>query len=167
MGGGTEAPLDLGFRVFRLDDSNYAPVKINPDDEIQGNLWETLPKADRSNLDLLFGAMLSWGITLDKPVQTTSVQYPDNPQQSFTIYNVNEGQLVACLDRMPKTDDSAPSTDPIEVLVTAMAKIDGCTHYLLRDDGFNDDKQKINLLERFKTLKNWNDTEVLKNVRVI
>ena len=166
-GGGTEAPLDLGFRVFRVDDSNYAPVKINPDDEIQGNLWETLPKADRSNLDLLFGAMLSWGITLDKPVQTTSVQYPDNPQQSFTIYNVNEGQLVACLDRMPQTDDSAPSTDPIEVLVTAMAKIDGCTHYLLRDDGFNDDKQKINLLERFKTLKNWNDTEVLKNVRVI
>lgn len=165
--GGTEAPLDLGFRVFRLDDSNYAPVKINPDDEIQGNLWETLPKADRSNLDLLFGAMLSWGITLDKPVQTTSVQYPDNPQQSFTIYNVNEGQLVACLDRMPKTDDSAPTTDPIEVLATAMAKIDGCTHYLLRDDGFNDDNQKINLLERFKTLKNWNDTEVLKNVRVI
>ena len=58
----TTQNLDTGFRVFRLADSNFEEVKKAPAeyDQAQLDLFLNNVKSDRTDLDLLFGAMLSW-----------------------------------------------------------------------------------------------------------
>ena len=69
-----EAPLitqnlDIGFRVLKLDDSNMNEVYYSPDDYSQGflNQLESNIKEDRTDLDLLFGCLLDWGLPLSLP----------------------------------------------------------------------------------------------------
>lgn len=71
----TTQDLDTGFRVFRLADSNYEEVSKSPKeyDQDQLSLFENNIKADRSDLDLLFGAMLAWGVTLDLPMESKTI----------------------------------------------------------------------------------------------
>lgn len=85
--------LDIGFRVFKCDESNYKEVSLAPKDYEQGRLELLLDniKEDRTGLDLLFDCMLRWGVALDLPMTKTNVD-------SSTIHNVNEGGLVACFD---------------------------------------------------------------------
>ena len=56
----TTQDLDTGFRVFRMDSSNYEEVEHAPKDWHQNQLYLFLNniKADRTDLDLLFGCML-------------------------------------------------------------------------------------------------------------
>lgn len=58
----TTQDLDTGFRVFRLDESNYEEVSKSPKEYEQDQLalFADNIKADRTDLDLLFGAMLAW-----------------------------------------------------------------------------------------------------------
>lgn len=85
--------LDIGFRVFKCDESNYKEVSLAPKDYEQGRLELLLDniKEDRTDLDLLFDCMLRWVVTLDLPMTKTNVD-------GSTIHNVNEGGLVACFD---------------------------------------------------------------------
>ena len=80
--------LDTGFRVFKLDSSNYEEVSKTPNeyDQAQLDLFLDNIKTDRTELDLLFGAMLSWGVplSLSQPLQTEVVD-------GCTIYNVTDG----------------------------------------------------------------------------
>lgn len=149
-----EAPLatqslDTGFRVFRLDESNYEDVKQSPAAYNQGQLaiFENNIKTDRTDLDLLFGAMLAWGVTLDQPMTTETID-------GSTIYTVNGGDLVACFASI--TDD----------VVTAMSAHKP-QRVLFRDSCFTTDAQKINIYEQFKQAMDWTDDEAFKNIRVI
>ena len=83
--------LDTGFRVFRLADSNFEEVKKAPDeyDQSQLDLFLNNVKSGRTDLDLLFGAMLSWGVQLSLPMTSEEVD-------GKMIYSVNDGDLVAC-----------------------------------------------------------------------
>ena len=87
----TTQNLDTGFRVFRLSDSNFEEVKKAPAeyDQAQLDLFLNNVKSDRTDLDLLFGAMLSWGVQLSLPMTSEEVD-------GKMIYSVNEGDLVAC-----------------------------------------------------------------------
>ena len=146
----TTQDLDTGFRVFRLDDSNYLDVKKSPkeyDQDMLGLFADNI-KMDRTDLDLLFGSMLAWGVQLDMPMTTEQVD-------GCTIYTVNEGDLVACF--------SDHITDKV---VSAMAdKMP--LRILFRDSCFTDDAQKINIYEKFKQLLDWADDEAFKNIKVI
>ena len=146
----TTQDLDTGFRVFRLDDSNYLDVKKSPkeyDQDMLGLFADNI-KMDRTDLDLLFGSMLAWGVQLDMPMTTEQVD-------GCTIYTVNEGELVACF--------SDHITDKV---VSAMAdKMP--LRILFRDSCFTDDAQKINIYEKFKQLLDWADDEAFKNIKVI
>ena len=146
----TTQDLDTGFRVFRLDESNYEEVSKSPKeyDQDQLALFADNIKADRTDLDLLFGAMLAWGVTLDLPMTSETVD-------GCTIYTVNDGDLVACF--------SENITDNV---VTAMAgKMP--LRVLFRDSCFTQDAQKINIYEQFKQLMDWTDDEAFKNIKVI
>lgn len=83
--------LDTGFRVFRVDSSNYEEVEHTPKEWNQQELDLFLNniKSDRTDLDLLFGCMLDWGVQLSLPMTTEEVD-------GKNIYTVNEGDLVAC-----------------------------------------------------------------------
>ena len=146
----TTQDLDTGFRVFRLDESNYLDVKKSPKEynQDQLELFADNIKADRTDLDLLFGSMLAWGVQLDMPMTTEQVD-------GCTVYTVNEGDLVACF-----------SDNITDKVVSAMAdKMP--LRILFRDSCFTDDAQKINIYETFKQLLDWGDDEAFKNIKVI
>ncbi len=142
--------LDTGFRVFRLSDSNMEDVYFAPKDYDQSLLDHLLDnvKADRGDLDLLFGAMLDWGIALSLPMTTETVDGKD-------VYTVNGGDLVACF---------AP--DVTEAVVNLMAG-KRPTRILFRDSCFAQDDAKINLFETLKQKLNWSEEQALQNIRVI
>ena len=142
--------LDTGFRVFRLDSSNFIDVKRTPAELGQGELDLMLDnvKNDRSGQDLLYGAMLSWGLSLSLPQAVTVVD-------GCEIYNVDEGALVACFAK------AIPTT-----VIEAIADMDPL-RVLLSDSSFASDKEKINTFELLKQHLNWDDKEAFDKVRVI
>jgi len=146
----TTQDLDTGFRVFRLDESNYAEVSKSPSEYSQDqlSLFENNIKADRTDLDLLFGAMLAWGVTLDLPMTAEKVD-------GCTIYTVNEGDLVACF--------AEGITDGVVAAMAAHQPL----RILFRDSCFTQDAQKINIYEQFKQAMDWTDDEAMKNIKVI
>ena len=142
--------LDIGFRVFKCDESNYKNVAFAPKDYSQESLdlFVDNIKEDRSDLDLLFDCMLRWGITLDLPMAKIKVD-------GCTIHNVNEGGLVACFDGIitEKVIDAIADMYPAKIV--------------FRDSSFEEAAQKMNLFELFKQKCNWTEQEVKNNVRVI
>ena len=146
----TTQKLDTGFRVFRVDDSNYENVEHTPKEwnQEQLDLFLNNIKADRDELDLLFGCMLDWGVKLSLPMTSEEVD-------GKMIYTVNEGDLVACF-----------AEDVTENVVKAMAdKMP--LRVIFRDSCFSEDSAKINIYETFKQLMDWSYQEVVKNIRVI
>lgn len=142
--------LDTGFRVFRLADSNYEDVTKQPGayDQKTLDLFADNIKADRTDLDLLFGAMLSWGVQLSMPMTTEEVD-------DCKIYTVDGNGLVACF-----------AEHITENVVKAMAAKQPL-RVLFRDSCFSEDKTKINIFELFKQQLDWDENEALDNIRVI
>lgn len=146
----TTQNLDTGFRVFRLSDSNFEEVKKAPGeyDQSQLDLFLNNVKSDRTDLDLLFGAMLSWGVQLSLPMTSEEVD-------GKMIYSVNDGDLVACF-----------ADDITENIVRAMADKQPL-RVLFRDSCFGRDDAKINVFEILKQLLDWSEEEAMKNIKVI
>lgn len=146
----TTQDLDTGFRVLRVDSSNYEEVEHTPKDwnQDQLDLFLNNIKSDRTDLDLLFGCMLDWGVQLSLPMTTEEVD-------GKKIYTVNEGDLVACF--ADKVTDN---------VVRVMAEKQPL-RVIFRDSCFERDADKINIYETFKQLMDWSDQEVVKNIRVI
>ncbi len=146
----TTQNLDTDFRVFRLADSNFEEVKKAPGeyDQSQLDLFLNNVKSDRTDLDLLFGAMLSWGVQLSLPMTSEEVD-------GKMIYSVNDGDLVACF-----------ADDITENIVRAMADKQPL-RVLFRDSCFARDDAKINVFETLKQLLDWSEEEAIKNIKVI
>lgn len=146
----TTQNLDTGFRVFRLADSNFEEVKKAPSeyDQSQLDLFLNNVKSDRTDLDLLFGAMLSWGVQLSLPMTSEEVD-------GKMIYTVNEGDLVACF-----------AEDITENIVKAMADKQPL-RVLFRDSCFGRDDAKINVFETLKQLLDWSEEDAMNNIKVI
>lgn len=146
----TTQNLDTGFRVFRLADSNFEEVKKAPGeyDQSQLDLFLNNVKSDRTDLDLLFGAMLSWGVQLSLPMTSEEVD-------GKMVYSVNDGDLVACF-----------AEDITENIVKAMADKQPL-RVLFRDSCFGRDDAKINVFETLKQLLDWSEEEAMKNIKVI
>ena len=148
--GEPEGAFDIGFRVLKCDESNYKPVAFAPKDYTQESLDMFLDniKEERTGLDLLFDCMMRWGLELSLPYDTQKVD-------GCTIFNVDEGNLVACFDGVVTSAviDAIAETHPLRVV--------------FRDSSFTEAAQKMNLFELFKQKCGWTDQEVQKNVRVI
>lgn len=142
--------LDVGFRVFKLDSSNFGEVSKAPGEYSQDrvDLFLDNIKADRNDLDLLFGAMLSWGVQLSLPMQTEDVD-------GCKVYSVDGNGLVACF-----------AENITENVVKTMAGKQPL-RVLFRDSCFAEDKTKINIFELFKQQLDWDENEAMQNIRVI
>ena len=142
--------LDIGFRVLRLDESNFENVEKTPKGYSQDmlDLFLNNIKTDRTDLDLLFGCMLNWGVKLDYPMTSEEVD-------GKTIYTVNDGDLVACF-----------AENVTDNVVKAMADKQPL-RVIFRDSCFEKDADKINIYETFKQLLDWSDQEVISKIRVI
>ena len=157
--------LDTGFRVFRIDSSNmkdvyFAPKNLKPQ---QLELFADNVKEDRTELDLLYGCMVDWGVQLSLPLTKETIDVADGHKgrtlqadgNGVTVYTVNDGDLVACFGK--------PITDNVVKVMADKAPL----RVLFRDSCFEKDEQKINIFEQFKQLLGWSDDEALNNIRVI
>ena len=125
--------LDIGFRVLKLDDTNMKDVYYAPDDYDQGMLagLESNIKEDRTDLDLLFGCLLDWGLPLSLPYKSEKID-------GCTVHTYNDGDLIACFDA------NIP-----ESVVKEIAKRKPL-RAVFRDSGFASSPEKINVFEIFK-----------------
>ena len=146
----TTQDLDVGFRVLKLDDSNMKNVYYAADDYDQRNLMDMITniKEDRTDLDLLFGCLLDWGLPLSMP-------YTSEQIDGCTVHTYNDGDLIACFDaNMP------------ESVVKEIAKRKPL-RAVFRDSSFADSPAKINVFEIFKLYMPEDADDISKRVRVI
>ncbi len=131
----TTTDLDIGFRVFKLDETNMNDVYYAAGDYTQGmlSLLESNVKADRTDLDLLFGCLLEWGLPLSLPYTSETIE-------GCTVHTYNEGDLIACFD------ENIPDS-----VIKTIAKRQPL-RAVFRDSSFANSPSKINVGEVFKLL---------------
>lgn len=143
---------DVGFRVFKLDDTNMKDVYYSADEYSQTNLedLESNIKEDRTDLDLLFGCLLDWGLPLSMPYRSEKI---DN----CTVHTYAPGDaalnvpdaLIACFD----------SNVP-ENVIKEIAKRKP-RRAVFRDSSFASSPEKINVFEIFKLYAPDTDVKVI------
>ena len=133
--------LDLGFRVFKLDDTNMNDVYYSPAEYSQDllSMLESNVKPDRNDLDLLFGCLLEWGLPLSLPYNSEQID-------GCTIHNYNDGDLIACFD------ENVPDSVIKEIAKRQPLRA------VFRDSSFANSPSKINVGEIFKLMAS--DTRV-------
>jgi len=144
--------LDIGFRVFKLDDTNMKDVYYSADEYSQTNLeeLESNIKEDRTDLDLLFGCLLDWGLPLSMPYRSEKIG-------SCTVHTYAPGDaalnvpdaLIACFD----------SNVP-ENVIKEIAKRKP-RRAVFRDSSFASSPEKINVFEIFKLYAQDTDVKVI------
>ena len=139
-----DAKFDGGFRVFKLDDTNMKKVYYAPADYEQNvlDLLESNIKEDRTDLDLLFGCLLEWGLPLSLPYQSENIE-------GCTVHNYNDGDLIACFDE--NIPDSVIKTIAKRRPLRAV----------FRDSSFEGSPAKINVTQIFKELAPDTSVKVL------
>ena len=140
----TTQDLDIGFRVFKVDSSNMNDVYYSASEYSQDmlvNLEDNI-KPDRTDLDLLFGCLLDWGLPISLP-------YTSEQIENCTVHTYNEGDLVACFD------ENIP-----ENVIKEIAKRKPM-RAVFRDAGFGSSPEKINVTEIFKMLAPDTDVKVI------
>ena len=136
--------LDIGFRVFKVADSNMKDVYYSASDYSQDMLDSLVSniKEDRTDLDLLYGCLLKWGVELSLPHTSETI---DN----VTVHSVNNGDLIACFDA--NIPESAIRTIAKRQPLRAV----------FRDSSFASAPQKINVEEIFKLLSPTTTVKVI------
>ena len=127
---------DIGFKVFKLDDSNIREWSPNYDElamtleDMTDNL-----KAGRTKEDLLFEILIKMGIELTAPIEEIKVG-------DKLIYNIGAGSLLICLEdeiseeiikEIPKY-----KSDFVDMKV------------VFKEIGFRSDSQKMNTMQNLK-----------------
>ena len=146
----TTQDLDNGFRVLKLDDTNMKDVYYAPDDYDQGMIeaLESNIKDDRTDLDLLFGCLIDWGLPLSLP-------YKSEQLGGCTVHTYNDGDLIACFDA------NIPESVVKEIAQRKPLRA------VFRDSGFASSPEKINVFEIFKLYMPEDANDISKRVRVI
>ncbi len=139
----TTADLDTGFRVFKLDDTNMTDVYYSAGEYDQNilSMMESNIKEDRTDLDLLFGCLLEWGLPLSMP-------YTSEQIEGCTVHTYAPGDaeldvqdgLIACFD------ENIPDSVVKEIAKRKPIRA------VFRDSSFLDSPSKINVTEIFKLL---------------
>ena len=139
-----DADLDIGFRVFRVDESNMKDVYYHPEEMTQQELFEQVSniKEDRTDMDLLYACLLDWGVEIHLP-------HTQEVVEGCTVHDVDSGALMACFDEQV----------PVAV-VEHMAKKQPL-RVVFRDNAFGSDAEKINVTEIFKNLSPDTKVKVL------
>lgn len=130
-----DATFDDGFRVLKLDDTNMKDVYYAAGDYSQDlvSMFESNVKPDRTDLDLLFGCLLDWGLPLSLP-------YTSEIIDGCKVHTYNDGDLIACFD------ENVP-----ESVIKTIAKRQPL-RAVFRDSSFASSPEKINVGEIFKLL---------------
>lgn len=136
--------LDVGFRVLKVDETNMNDVYYSPAEYSQNLLamLESNVKSDRTELDLLFGCLLEWGLPLSMPYRTEMIEGTD-------IHIYNDGDLIACFEEniSDKVIKEIAKRQPLRAV--------------FRDSSFANSPSKINVGEIFKLMAPDTSVKVL------
>ncbi|NQH66714.1 site-specific DNA-methyltransferase [Streptococcus suis] len=124
---------DFGFRAYKLDTSNFKDVSQTPDSFTQEDLFDSVSniKDGRTDLDLFFQIMLTWGMELSHPIAKTQID-------GTAVYNVADGALIACF------------ADEISESVLRQIAKEEPLRAVFKDESFANSAAKINLGQIFK-----------------
>lgn len=127
--------LDVGFRVLKIDESNMNDVYYSVNEYSQDllSMLESNVKADRTDLDLLFGCLLEWGLPLSLPYTSETIE-------GCTVHTYNDGDLIACFD------ENVPDSVIKEIAKRQPLRA------VFRDSSFANSPSKINVGEIFKLM---------------
>ena len=125
---------DIGFRVLRIDESNYRNVHLEPGEQKQASIFDYVDnlKEERSPEDLLFEVLPTFRIPYSARIQEFVID-------GVKCFNVNEGQLIACFD-------TEVGTSVIEKIAQERP-----IYAVFRDASLADDSSAANFEELFKT----------------
>ena len=140
----TDADIDYGFRVYRLDESNMQDVYYKPQEYHQDSmdLFADNVKSDRTADDLLAQVMLDWGLPLSLKIEQESI----NGKQ---VFKVAGNSLYACFD-----------SNIDEGFIKEIAKEEPM-RIVFKDSGFKDDTAKVNVKQLLKQLSPETEMKVL------
>lgn len=140
IGDEEKKPLDIGFKVFKLDTSNlklWDNTPITGDDQLElfterMNSMIYSIKDDRTDMDVVYEVMLKMGVPLDVPVQYIEVN-------GKIVYIVGEFLLmIALFDNITAEDiESIAAYAPAKIICAESSFKDDSAlsnaHYILRD----------------------------------
>ncbi len=134
--------LDIGFKVFKLDSSNFKMWDSEPEN-LQLLIEDMVEhiKADRTDEDVLYEIMLKYGLELTYRVEELDIN-------NKKVYSIGAGALVVCLEK--EIDLS---------LVEEIAKMHPL-RVVFRESGFKNDVVKTNAIQILKQ----NGIEEIKSV---
>ena len=140
----TQANIDYGFRVFRVDESNMLDVYYEPHNYEQSkiDLFANNVKPDRTSEDLLIQVMLDWGLPLSLNINQVDVI-------GKKVFKVSGNSLFACFDN---------GID--EAFAREIAK-DKPLRIVFKDSSFKDDTAKENVKQLLKQLSPDSEMKVI------
>lgn len=122
-----------------MNDVYYAAGDYTQDliAQMEGNV-----KSDRTDMDLLFGCLLDWGLPLSMP-------HTHEKMDGFTVHTYNDGDLIACFqERVPENViREIAGRKPLRAV--------------FRDSSFSSSPEKINVFEIFKLLSPGTSVKVI------
>ena len=125
---------DLGFRVLRVDSSNFKDFYFTPGETAQESLFDFADnvKEGRSDLDLLFEVLPKLGIPYSAKVEQRTLA-------GKKVFFVDDDKLAACFD-------ANVGADTIEEMAKAKP-----WYAVIRDSSMADDATHANYEELFRT----------------
>ncbi len=140
----SNADIDYGFRVYRLDESNMEDVYYRPQEFEQKDidLFANNVKPDRSAEDLLTQVILDWGLSLDLPIEQTKIE-------SKIVFKVAGNSLFACFENNIDED-----------FAKEIAK-DKPLRIVFKDSSFKDDTAKENVKQLLEQLSPETEMKVI------
>ncbi len=135
---------DIGFRVLKIDSSNFEDVQRTPDAIEQSQLFGFADnlKSDRTPEDILFQLLPKFQIPYTARIEKLNIC-------GKTVYSVDDDALLACFDR------DVPE-DAIRIMAARQP-----LRAVLRDASFVGDDALANFEEIFKTLSPETETRVV------
>ena len=123
--------LDIGFRVLKVDSTNFKEVYYHPNKlgQEQLKMFESNIKEDRSDLDLLFAVMIDLGIELSLKITTKILS-------NKKLYLIENSELIACFEN--------------DITLSVIEEIIAIKPYqvVLKDGCFANDNDKINAMQK-------------------
>lgn len=123
LGEETKQLPDIGFRVFKLDESGIERPE-------PGQLTLDRVKPDRTDEDIIFEMMLKWGLELTYPIEKTEIS-------GYTCYSVAGDALICCMQE-------GLTVEAIQAIA------DRLPSRVLMLDSILDDTLKLNAVQIFK-----------------
>lgn len=125
---------DIGFRVLRIDSSNFKDTFMTPGKATQTSVLDAIDnvKEGRSAEDILFEVLPAFRIPYSAHIEILDVH-------GKTVFDVNYGQLLACFDE-----------DVTNNVIEEIARRRP-SYAVMRDLSFKDDSASANFEELFKT----------------